>query len=53
MRKSLEIGSGKTTLKAELEMVRSYLEIQKFRYGDRLAFVIDIHPEVEKISIPP
>ncbi|MFX3648097.1 MAG: histidine kinase [Paenibacillus sp.] len=53
MRKSLEIGSGKTTFRAELEMVRSYLEIQKFRYGDRLAFQIDIDPEVEKMYIPP
>ncbi|PYE45860.1 sensor histidine kinase [Paenibacillus barcinonensis] len=53
MRKSLEIGSGKTTFRAELEMVRSYLEIQKFRYGDRLAFEIHLDAAVEKMSIPP
>ncbi|MBB6021027.1 two-component system sensor histidine kinase YesM [Paenibacillus sp. JGP012] len=53
MRKSLEIGSGKTTFRAELEMVRSYLEIQKFRYGDRLAFEIHLDPMVEKMYIPP
>jgi len=53
MRKSLEIGSGKTTLQAELEMVRSYLEIQKFRYGDRLAFRIHVDAGVEKMYIPP
>ena len=53
MRKSLEIGSGKTTFRAELEMVRSYLEIQKFRYGDRLAFEIHLDPEVERMYIPP
>nr|WP_145405988.1 histidine kinase [Paenibacillus xylanexedens] len=53
MRKSLEIGSGKTTFRAELEMVRSYLEIQKFRYGDRLAFEIHLDPVVEKMYIPP
>ncbi|CAI6084422.1 Anti-sigma F factor [Paenibacillus sp. JJ-100] len=53
MRKSLEIGSRKTTFGAELEMVRSYLEIQKFRYGDRLAFDIHLDPEVERMYIPP
>lgn len=53
IRKSLEIGSGKTTIKAEMEMVRSYLQIQKFRYEDRLDFELSIQEGIEKEQIPP
>ncbi|WP_454193918.1 sensor histidine kinase [Paenibacillus sp. Marseille-Q7038] len=53
IRKSLEIGSGKTTIKAEMEMVRSYLQIQKFRYEDRLDFELTIQEGIEKEQIPP
>ena len=50
MRKSLEIGSGKTTFQAELEMVSSYLEIQKFRYGIDLPFKFISIPEQRKYT---
>lgn len=53
IRKNLEIGSGKTTIKAEMEMVRSYLQIQKFRYEDRLDFELTIQEGIEKEKIPP
>lgn len=53
IRKNLEIGSGKTTIKAEMEMVRSYLQIQKFRYEDRLDFELTIKEGIEKEKIPP
>lgn len=53
IRKNLEIGSGKTTIKAEMEMVRSYLQIQKFRYEDRLDFELSIREGIEKEKIPP
>lgn len=53
IRKNLEIGSGKTTIKAEMEIVRSYLQIQKFRYEDRLDFELTIQEGIEKEKIPP
>ncbi|MCM3786302.1 sensor histidine kinase [Neobacillus mesonae] len=53
MRKNLEIGSGHTTVKAEMEIVQSYLHIQKFRYEDRLDFELRLDKGAEKIYIPP
>jgi two-component system sensor histidine kinase YesM len=51
MRRSIEIGTGKKPLKEELEIVRSYLEIQCFRYGgSRLSF--DITADSEALTIP-
>lgn len=53
MRKNLEIGRGRTTIKEELEMVKSYLEIQKFRYEDRLNYEIFMDEKSEDVIIPP
>ncbi|RUT35508.1 sensor histidine kinase [Paenibacillus zeisoli] len=53
MRKNLEAGREKTTLREEVEMIRSYLEIQKFRYEERLNFNITIDPAAEGVLIPP
>ncbi|MBD0384250.1 sensor histidine kinase [Paenibacillus sedimenti] len=43
MRKKLEIMGSLIPLKDELEMVRCYLDIQQFRFGDRLTY--EIHPD--------
>ncbi|GIO35897.1 histidine kinase [Paenibacillus antibioticophila] len=53
MRKNLEIGREKTPLKEELEMVRSYLDIQKFRYEDRLQYEIEVDDSVMDFRVPP
>lgn len=53
MRKNLEIGSVKKTLKEEMEIVRAYLEIQKFRYEDRLNYELIVEPETERVLLPP
>lgn len=54
IRRNLEVGSRKIALKDELEMVRCYLEIQKFRYGnERLTFRLDIDDSSQNIEIPP
>ena len=53
MRKSIEVGSGKVNLKSEMDIVRSYLEIQKFRHGDRLSYTLYMDPLAEKFSIFP
>lgn len=53
MRKNIEIGGGYTTLREELEMVRSYLEIQKFRYGERLHYEVVVDDAALQAHIPP
>ncbi|CAM4314267.1 sensor histidine kinase [Paenibacillus phoenicis] len=53
MRKNLEVGRESTPLKEELEMVSSYLEIQKFRYEDRLTYTLSIDPAASSIRVPP
>lgn len=53
MRKNLEVGREKTPLTEELDMVKSYLEIQKFRYEDRLDYIVSVDPNANGIKIPP
>ncbi len=53
MRSSLEAGRSKVTLKQELDMVRCYLEIQQFRYEERLKYHFIVDPAVESLSMPP
>src|SRR5690625_4469906 len=42
MRNSIEVGTGKVQLIKEIEVVRYYLEIQKFRFVDRLSYELNI-----------
>lgn len=53
MRSNLEVGSGKTTIKDEIEMVQCYLDIQKFRYEDRLKYELQVDSEANRVRIPP
>lgn len=53
MRKNLEVGRERAPIKEEVEMIRSYLEIQKFRYEDRLEYTIEFDPRTSEILIPP
>jgi two-component system, sensor histidine kinase YesM len=53
MRKNLEAGRRRTKLKDEIDMIRCYLDIQKFRYEERLHYEIDIDPIAEETLIPP
>jgi two-component system sensor histidine kinase YesM len=53
MRKNLEVGRERAPIKEEVEMIRSYLEIQKFRYEDRLEYEIKFDPRAAEIMIPP
>jgi len=40
------------SLSEELNATRTYLEIEKVRFGDRLSFEIDCPPELQEIQIP-
>lgn len=53
MRKNLEVGREQIALKEEVEMVRSYLEIQKFRYEDRLNYELKVDPQLLGTLVPP
>jgi two-component system, sensor histidine kinase YesM len=53
MRRNLEVSSSDVPLTSEFEMVQSYLEIQKFRFGTRLSYDIFIDSLSKPINIPP
>ena len=45
-------GSPMTTLKMELENIRNYLMIQKYRYSDRIQFIIEADESLMENSLP-
>lgn len=53
MRSSLEVGRSKVLLSQELEVVRCYLDIQQFRYEERLKYQFTVDPAVETLYMPP
>jgi two-component system, sensor histidine kinase YesM len=53
LRHSLEIGQLPVPLSSELELVRMYLEIQSFRFGERLSFQLPEPGETREIMILP
>ncbi|HZG77568.1 MAG TPA: histidine kinase, partial [Paenibacillus sp.] len=53
MRKNLEAGNRVISLADEMDMVRCYLDIQSFRYEDRLTYEIHVDPRCEYTPIPP
>lgn len=53
LRSSLETGNGKISLSKELERVRCYLDIQKFRYEDRLKYQLTVGQGLEEMMVPP
>lgn len=51
LRLSLSGGEEIITVEAEVEHVKSYLEIQRFRYGNQVTYDISIDPEILKLPI--
>jgi len=41
-----------SSIKEEVEMVRSYLEIEQIRFGEKLSFKIDIDETIENLILP-
>ena len=41
------------TLKQEFDLLRSYLDIQAMRFGERLTFEMDLPPALAGVEIPP
>ena len=45
-------GSDRITIDQELTFVEQYLQVEKFRFGDRLTWEYQVEPEVRSIQIP-
>lgn len=41
-----------TSIRDEIEFLRTYLSIEEARFGDRLQVKIDVAPELERVQIP-
>lgn len=51
-RKNANWDDDNTTIENEMDFVDAYLGLQKFRFGDRLSYEIDIEDDCRKIMIP-
>jgi two-component system sensor histidine kinase AlgZ len=43
----------RVSLASEIEILKSYFEIEQARFGDRLRYTIDIEAGVERLQLPP
>lgn len=53
LRKNIQAGSQEVALRAEVELIGYYLEIQKYRFGDRIQYEIQVDPELEEFQVFP
>jgi two-component system, sensor histidine kinase YesM len=51
-RSSLAWNKDKVTVKEELDFILCFLEIQKYRFEDKLVYTIDVEPEVYTCELP-
>lgn len=51
-RQSIDFSNDAIAIQKEIELVEAYLELQKYRFGDKLSFDIEMDPACEKIEIP-
>lgn len=51
-RQNVDWGTDRVEIKKEMEFVEAYLGLQKYRFGDRLSYELDIEPECAKVRIP-
>ena len=53
MRRNLEVTNKLVSLESEIELMKNYLIIQKFRFGDRVNFEINILCDIKKYAVIP
>lgn len=54
LRRSLRIGSEESiTVAEEIELARTFLEIERIRFGSRLVYAIDVAPSAGSAVLPP
>lgn len=51
-RQNVDWGTDSVEIKKEMEFVEAYLGLQKYRFGDRLSYELDVEPDCEQIRIP-
>lgn len=51
-RQNVDWGTDRVEIKKEMEFVEAYLGLQKYRFGDRLSYELDVEPECAKVRIP-
>lgn len=53
LRKNIQAGSQDVTLRTEVDLIECYLEIQKYRFGDRIQYHIEMDEELERYQVFP
>ncbi|MGF9911828.1 sensor histidine kinase [Paenibacillus ehimensis] len=53
LRHNLEIGDGPVPLASEIDLVRTYLEIQRLRFGDKLTYELPEPSQAEGVLVLP
>lgn len=51
-RQNVDWSTDTNTVKKELEFAEAYLSLQKYRFGDRLSYRVEIQKECEEIMVP-
>lgn len=52
MRKSVDWGADTITIKEEMDFVEAYLQLQRYRFGDKLLYRIQVEEECLRYKIP-
>lgn len=53
LRRNLEVSDRSVTISSEIEMIKAYLEIQRFRFGNRITYDIQCEIEADQYLILP
>lgn len=53
LRRNLEVTDRVVTVQSELNLIKAYLEIQKFRFGERISYEITSKIDTERFNILP
>lgn len=51
-RQNVDWGTDSVEIGKEMEFVKAYLGLQKYRFGDRLSYELDVEPDCTEIRIP-
>ncbi|MCM1039508.1 MAG: histidine kinase [Ruminococcus sp.] len=51
-RQNVDWGNDNIEISKEMDFVEAYLSLQKYRFGDRLSYSLEVEPECEALKIP-
>lgn len=51
-RQNVDWGNDNVEISKEMDFVRAYLGLQKYRFGDRLSYSLEVEPACETLKIP-